>query len=43
MDIWPTVHAERKALADDLRNLGTEEWASPRCAAIGRSATCWPT
>jgi uncharacterized protein (TIGR03083 family) len=29
MDIWPTVHAERKALADDLRNLGTEEWARP--------------
>ena len=27
MDIWPTVHAERKALADDLRNLGSEEWA----------------
>jgi len=29
MDIWPTVHAERKALADDLRNLGTEQWARP--------------
>ena len=29
MDIWPTVHAERKALADDLRNLGAEEWATP--------------
>src|SRR6266704_3066987 len=29
MDIWPTVHAERKALADDLRNLGTEDWARP--------------
>ena len=29
MDIWPTVHAERKALADDLRNLDTEEWARP--------------
>ena len=29
MDIWPTVHAERKALTDDLRNLGTEEWARP--------------
>jgi uncharacterized protein (TIGR03083 family) len=29
MDIWPTVHAERKALADDLRDLGTEDWARP--------------
>ena len=29
MDIWPTVHAERKALADDLRGLGTEDWARP--------------
>src|ERR1700745_4115668 len=29
MEIWLTVHAERKALADDLRNLGTEEWTTP--------------
>ena len=29
MDIWPTVHAERKALADDLQNLDTEQWATP--------------
>jgi hypothetical protein len=29
MDIWPTVHTERKALADDLRGLGTEDWARP--------------
>ena len=29
MDIWPTVHAERKALADDLRDLGTEDWGRP--------------
>jgi len=29
MDIWPTVHAERKALAADLRELGSEDWARP--------------
>jgi uncharacterized protein (TIGR03083 family) len=29
MDIWPTVHAERKALADDLRGLADEDWATP--------------
>ena len=33
MEIWPTVHAERKALADDLRNLDTEEWARPSLCA----------
>ena len=33
MDIWPTVHAERKALADDLRDLGTEDWAKPSLCA----------
>ena len=27
MDIWPVVHAERSALASDLRDLGTEDWA----------------
>jgi uncharacterized protein (TIGR03083 family) len=27
MDIWPVVHAERKALAADLRGLGPEDWA----------------
>jgi Mycothiol maleylpyruvate isomerase N-terminal domain. len=43
MDIWPTVHAERKALADDLRNLGTEEWARPSLCGDWTSATCWPT
>ena len=26
MDIWPTVHAERKTLADDLRELSSEDW-----------------
>ena len=29
MDIWPVVHTERRALAADLRDLGTEEWATP--------------
>ncbi len=29
MDIWPTVHAERKALAADLRGRGDEDWAKP--------------
>jgi uncharacterized protein (TIGR03083 family) len=28
-DIWPAVHAERKALAADLRALGDEGWATP--------------
>jgi uncharacterized protein (TIGR03083 family) len=29
MEIWPTVHAERKALADDLGELSTEDWGRP--------------
>ncbi len=29
MDIWPTVHAERKALAADLRGRSDEDWARP--------------
>jgi uncharacterized protein (TIGR03083 family) len=29
MDIWPAVHAERKALAADLRGLSTDDWATP--------------
>ena len=29
MDIWPTVHAERTALAADLRGLADEDWAKP--------------
>ena len=29
MDIWPTVHAERKALAADLRGRSDEDWAKP--------------
>jgi uncharacterized protein (TIGR03083 family) len=26
--IWPTIHAERKALADDLADLTAEQWAT---------------
>ena len=29
MDIWPVVHTERRALAADLRDLSTEDWAAP--------------
>jgi len=29
MDIWPTVHAERKALAADLQGRSDEDWARP--------------
>jgi uncharacterized protein (TIGR03083 family) len=28
-DIWPTIHAERQALADDLANLSAEQWQTP--------------
>lgn len=28
-DIWPTIHAERKALADDLSGLTDAQWAAP--------------
>lgn len=28
-DVWPTIHAERKALAADLEALTDEEWAAP--------------
>lgn len=27
--VWPTIHAERKALADDLANLSSEQWNTP--------------
>ena len=27
-DIWPTVHAERRALADDVAELTREQWAT---------------
>ena len=29
MDIWPVVHTERRALAADLNDLSTEDWATP--------------
>jgi uncharacterized protein (TIGR03083 family) len=28
-EIWPVIHAERRALATDLGALGQEQWASP--------------
>jgi uncharacterized protein (TIGR03083 family) len=28
MDIWPVIHAERKALAADLRSLDEDRWAT---------------
>jgi uncharacterized protein (TIGR03083 family) len=28
-DNWPTIHAERRALAGDLDNLTKEQWATP--------------
>jgi uncharacterized protein (TIGR03083 family) len=28
-DIWPTIHAERRALADDLDSLTHEQWMTP--------------
>jgi uncharacterized protein (TIGR03083 family) len=28
-DIWPVVHAERAALAADLKPLGEDQWSSP--------------
>jgi uncharacterized protein (TIGR03083 family) len=32
-DIWPLVHAERAALADDLANLTAEQWRTPSLCA----------
>ncbi len=29
MDIWPVVHAERKALAGDLATLDAQQWSTP--------------
>jgi uncharacterized protein (TIGR03083 family) len=26
--VWPTIHNERRALADDLAGLTTEQWAT---------------
>jgi len=31
-DIWPTIHAERKALAADLRARSNGDWATPSLA-----------
>jgi uncharacterized protein (TIGR03083 family) len=30
---WPLIHAERKALAEDLANLTKEQWATPSLCA----------
>ena len=32
-DIWPTIHAERKALAADLTDLTASQWATPSLCA----------
>ena len=29
VSIWPTIHAERRALADDLADLTAEQWTTP--------------
>ena len=33
VDIWPVVHAERRALADDLAGLTPEQWQTPSLCA----------
>ncbi len=33
VDIWPTVHAERRALADQLSSLDDSAWATPTYCA----------
>jgi uncharacterized protein (TIGR03083 family) len=33
VDIWPVVHAERRALAEDLAGLTPEQWATPSLCA----------
>ena len=32
-DVWPTVHAERQALADDLEHAAPHRWATPSLCA----------
>jgi uncharacterized protein (TIGR03083 family) len=32
-DIWPVVHAERRALAADLADLSPEQWQTPSLCA----------
>ena len=29
IDVWPTIEAERKALAEDLATLGEDQWSKP--------------
>jgi len=29
MDTWPTIHAERRALAADLRTVTGDQWDTP--------------
>jgi uncharacterized protein (TIGR03083 family) len=31
--VWPTIHAERAALAEDLANLSAEQWKTPSLCA----------
>jgi uncharacterized protein (TIGR03083 family) len=33
-DLWPLVHAERAALADDLAGLTGQEWATPSLCTV---------
>src|SRR5437879_4911386 len=33
MDIWPTIHAERRALAGDLAGLSDEQWSTTSLCA----------
>jgi uncharacterized protein (TIGR03083 family) len=32
-DVWPVVHTERQALADDLEHLTVDQWATPSLCA----------
>jgi uncharacterized protein (TIGR03083 family) len=32
-DIWPTIHAERKRLADDLAGISADQWHTPSLCA----------
>jgi uncharacterized protein (TIGR03083 family) len=33
-DIWPVIHAERKALATDLEALGESQWSTPSLCGL---------
>lgn len=37
VDIWPTVQAEREALAADLADLGEEGWSTGRSTSPTRT------